>query len=549
MQVARGAPPRFEIASSRGVLTRALAEAAPSLAAARDLERQQRKCSTDRDVTAAARAMPNACAPCCGSKPKGVGDDESDDAGAPAPNSLRHVSATKTKRTAPKSLRNLVQYGAGDERDASDDSGAEKVEDDPRAQYETATTPAGKPKFDPNKFKKRVGDHLAAKRALEAERRPLLEETTARVGVEPEDEKSERRAKREERERRKEAKRAAKEDKQKQRARVLKARSTQRRCWWILMIVVLVVIVCAGIIFGDDVHFNYWRSNTDRVDARDDSTQTHAIDSNQMDERPTTTEDSTDVSRAGLSLADGPKSQDSFDDDGDDGDDSDEHARALDVDGDEYGVDFNDPSLRTMAPKAWRRRERDLEKVKRRARSSAKDDVQRFVEGAHRELGVRDEEKDAEEEYEDTLIERIESSPGVVIEKRRGGEDASRSGDKAAEVLAKSQASILSHGLIRDTKSSSRDLDRLSFGDDVAAGGTASPDSRAAAAGEAPTAGEASKTKRAADIKDDDSDPDFGLSAVFRPPNEPVVHERQPDDDGAFSAALPRRVPRRALAA
>ena len=72
---------------------------------------------------------------------------------------------------------------------------------------------------------------------------------------------------------------------------------------------------------------------------------------------------------------------------------------------------------------------------------------------------------------------------------------------------------------------------------------------RAAAAGEAPTAGEASKTKRAADIKDDDSDPDFGLSAVFRPPNEPVVHERQPDDDGAFSAALPRRVPRRALAA
>ena len=537
----------------RDVLTRALAEAAPSLAAARDRERHERKCTTDRDANAAARAMPSACSPCCASG-EGVGDDDSADARAPAPNSLTQVATKKKKRAAPTSLANLARYGAGGDGGASDDSVVEKVEDDPRAQYETATTPAGKPKFDPNKFKKRVGDHLAAKRALEAERRPLLEETTRRDGVEPEDEeKSERRAKREERERRKEAKRSAKEDKQKQRARVLEARSTQRRCWWILMIVVLVVIVCAGVIFGDDVHFNYWRSNADRVDARDDSTQARAVDSKQADAHSTTTEDSTDVSRAGLSLPAGPKSQNSFDDDGDDGDDGDEHARVLDADGDEYSVDFNDPSLRTIAPKAWRRRERDLEKIKRRARSSAKEDVRRFVDGAHRELGVRDEEKDAEEEYEDNLIERIESSPGVVIEKRRGREDASRSGDEAAEVLAKSQASILSRGLIRDTKSSSRDLDRLSFGDDVDAGGTESPDSRAAAAGEAPTAGEASKTKRADDIEDelndDDSDPDWGLSAVFRPPNEPVVHERQPDDDGAFSAALARRAPRRALAA
>jgi len=167
------------------------------------------------------------------------------------------------------------------------------------------------------------------------------------------------------------------------------------------MIVVLVVIVCAGVIFGDDVHFNYWRSNADRVDARDDSTQARAVDSKQADAYSTTTEDSTDVSRAGLSLPAGPKSQNSFDDDGDDGDDGDEHARVLDADGEEYSVDFNDPSLRTIAPKAWRRRERDLEKIKRRARSSAKEDVRRFVDGAHRELGVRDEEKDAEEEYED----------------------------------------------------------------------------------------------------------------------------------------------------
>ena len=217
--------------------------------------------------------MPSACSPCCASG-EGVGDDESADAGAPAPNSLRPGRGDEDETRRADVAREIwLGTARGANGGASDDSGAEKVEDDPRAQYETATTPAGKPKFDPNKFKKRVGDHLAAKRALEAERRPLLEETTARVGVEPEDEKSERRAKREERERRKEAKRAAKEDKQKQRARVLEARSTQRRCWWILMIVVLVVIVCAGVIFGDDVHFNYWRSNADRVDARDDSTQ------------------------------------------------------------------------------------------------------------------------------------------------------------------------------------------------------------------------------------------------------------------------------------
>lgn len=36
------------------------------------------------------------------------------------------------------------------------------------------------------------------------------------------------------------------------------------------MIVVFVVIVCAGIIFGDDVYFNYWRLNVDCVDVCDD---------------------------------------------------------------------------------------------------------------------------------------------------------------------------------------------------------------------------------------------------------------------------------------
>lgn len=48
-----------------------------------------------------------------------------------------------------------------------------------------------------------------------------------------------------------------------------------------------------------------------------------------------------------------------------------------------------------------------------------------------------DEEKDVEEEYEDIFIECIELLLGVVIEKRRGGEDASRSGDKVVEVLVK----------------------------------------------------------------------------------------------------------------
>ena len=498
--------------------------------------------------------MTRARAACCASPPKGVGDDATDAARATPPTSLRSVSTKKKKHTGPTSLRTLARYGStkgADARDDADEEGARvEVADDPRAQYETAPTPTPvKPKFDPNKFKKRVGDHLAAKHALEAERRPLLEAAAKPADDAPE-ETSERRAKREAREQRKEAKRLAKEDKRKHREHVREARTAQKRCWWMLVFVVFAVIVCAGVVFGDGLHFNYWTSNDDRVDARDRTTRTPASEPRSTNAYSTLAE----ASKTGIPRTVWSKFGDDDDVD-DDVDEEDARDRALDADGDAYDVDFNDPSLRTIAPKAWRKRERKLEKVKRAARSSAKDDVRRFVDGAHRELGVRDEVKDAEEEYEDGLIQRIESSPGVVVEKRRAAADATRAGDETAEVLAKSQASILSHGLVRDTKSSSRDLDALSFGDGVDAGENESTDSRAAAAGVAETGGDArasgkvSKKKRADVIEDarddDDDDPDWGLSAMFRPPNEPAVHERQPDDDGSFPA---RRAPRRALA-
>ena len=81
---------------------------------------------------------------------------------------------------------------------------------------------------------------------------------------------------------------------------------------------------------------------------------------------------------------------------------------AMNEEDDEYEIDFNDPSLRTIAPKAWRRRERDLAKIREKARTSAKEDVRKFVSGAHETLGVRGK---SEDEYDDAIIERVEASP------------------------------------------------------------------------------------------------------------------------------------------
>ena len=228
-----------------------------------------------------------------------------------------------------------------------------------------------------------------------------------------------------------------------------------------------------------------------------------------------------DESRDGSPLSTGPSAA-TFGDDMDDA--SDNSNAAVNEEDDEYEIDFNDPSLRTIAPKAWRRRERDLAKIREKARTSAKEDVRKFVSGAHETLGVRGK---SEDEYDDALIERVEASPGVVVEKRVRQPATSGKGkprDDAVGVLAKSQASTLSNSLISDTSDSSKHLKRLSrrvHEDAEDGGGDAS----------GPKTSMEKNEKREDEGNESERDDD-----LFQLPTEPVVHERQPD-----SLARPRR--------
>ena len=229
-----------------------------------------------------------------------------------------------------------------------------------------------------------------------------------------------------------------------------------------------------------------------------------------------------DESRDGSQLSTGPSAA-TF---GDDMDDASANSNAaVNEEDDEYEIDFNDPSLRTIAPKAWRRRERDLAKIREKARTSAKEDVRKFVSGAHETLGVRGKSK--EDEYDDALIERVEASPGVVVEKRARQPATSGKGkprDDAVGVLAKSQASTLSNSLISDTSDSSKHLKRLSrrVHEDAEDGG-----------------GDASEPKTIMEKnekREDEGNESERDDDLFQLPTEPVVHERQPD-----SLARPRR--------
>ena len=485
------------------------------------------------------------------------------------------------------------------------------IEDDPKTQYAAARTSTldetreeGKKRFDPNKFKRRIGDHLAAKKALEeAERAPLLEtrEDVEGGGGDGGRDGSKRRGK----------------DKKKRRestkdvdgmSPAARLRQAQRRCWCILLVLLLALILVLGVLLSGEIHFSYgewWRSKErPKPETTSDSSaastthqypETHArrspdaywdddaknrrsssrvvpvilpSDDESTSDRSknkssswmkassdisheyhdapfdsddfhmTASRDAADESRDRSQLSAGPSAA-TFGDDMDDDYDGVNATPAVNKEEDEYEIDFNDPSLRTIAPKAWRRRERDLAKIREKARTSAKEDVKKFVTGAHRTLGVR--EKSKEDEYDDALIERVEASPSVVVKKRTrppATSSKAKPRDDAVSVLAKSQASTLSNSLISDTSDSSKHLKRLSrrvYEDAEDGGGAAEETNSDSKLREPKTIME--KIKKRED-KGNERERDDDL---FQLPTEPVVHERQPDS----LARIPRRALRR----
>lgn len=486
------------------------------------------------------------------------------------------------------------------------------IEDDPKTQYAAARTSTldetredGKKRFDPNKFKRRIGDHLAAKKALEeAERAPLLEmrEDVQGGGGDGERDGSKRRGK----------------DKKKRRestkdvdgmSPAARLRQAQRRCWCILLVLLLALILVLGVVLGGEIHFSYgewWRSKERRTpestsdssaasttrhaetrarrspdaywddDAKnsrssgrvvpvilpsdDESTsdrskkkssswmKTSSDISHEYHDAPFDSDnfhmkasrDVADESRDRSQLSAGPSAE-TFGDDMDDDDDGVNATPAVNEEDDEYEIDFNDPSLRTIAPKAWRRRERDLAKIREKARTSAKEDVKKFVTGAYQTLGVR--EKSKEDEYDDALIERVEASPSVVVEKRTQPPATSgkaKPRDDAVSVLAKSQASILSNSLISDTSDSSKHLKRLSrrVYEDAEDGGGAAEREETNSDPKLREPKTIMEKIEKREVKGNERERDDDL---FQLPTEPVVHERQPDS----LARIPRRALRR----
>ena len=485
------------------------------------------------------------------------------------------------------------------------------IEDDPETQYAARRAWAtlderggeGKKRFDPHRFKRRVGDHAAAKKALEgSERAPLLETRAEVRGGDGERERERETSKRRGKDKKKRRESNKDVDGMSPAARL---RQAQRRCWCILLALLLALILALGALLGGEIDFSYgeWRSRwrSEKRDGRDSTPDAPAASTPQRAEThakrspdaywdddakrspdtywnddasgrssgrvvpvvvPSHDESTTDrskktqspwmktssdisreyhdapfdsenfhmkasrnagadESRDGSQLSTGPSAATFGDDMDDAGADSD---AAVNEEDDEYEIDFNDPSLRTIAPKAWRRRERDLAKIREKARTSAKEDVRKFVSGAHETLGVRGK---SEDEYDDALIERVEASPGVVVEKRVRQPATSGKGkprDDAFGGLAKSQASTLSNSLISDTSDSSKHLKRLSrrvHEDAEDGGGDAS----------GPKTSMEKNQKREDEGNESERDDD-----LFQLPTEPVVHERQPD-----SLARPRR--------
>ena len=472
------------------------------------------------------------CACCRG--PEGVDAANGARSGSGAMN-----ASQRTMKTSASSLTTLLGHRSPTFRD-----GTETPVDDPETHYGSASAkrePEEKKKFDPTIFKKRVGDHLAAMKALEDKER---EKEGKRPVVETEEDVAER-EKREARDNRRLERIKHKEE---VRTRAAELRSAQRRCWGILVLVVLALIVGLGELFGRSPSFG------ERLRGASPATTPSSAVAPVAEPSAAHPESVTLSSRDQSELESSSEWDGEYDRDEpgealskDFADDSDPGGEAKDVaETDEFDLDFNDPRMRTIAPKAWRRRQRELDRIKQDARRSAKDDVERWVKGAHKVAGVG--ETESENEYDEKLIERVEVSPGVVVERR--AKDGK--GSDAAEVLRKSQASILSHGLIEDTANSARYLDALAKGVDDESGAKqgvpadlatdAKTEATTAVAGSTAAGSAAAGSATAGSERASAAEGAVDLSKLFSSREEPVVHERQPDPEATFSLA-----PRRAL--
>lgn len=401
--------------------------------------------------------MSGGCAACCAK-------DDANTQSSGSPSNLKDVRTRRTShdgershRVTPTSLASLAGFAPS--------PGAEQLRDDPATQYGSgvavrtsasdAADPGAKKKFDPNKFKRRIGDHLAAavieQQQRGEEERPLLAKAASKgsesrradadveLGVpvasrEGEEKLSKKETKRREIQLRRQEMRLA-----------------QRRCWKILMAVMFAVILVAAALFAggfsglhnsDENAREIQEYNASYVDRADENTGLSAA--------------STSYDPEDVRLKSTQASQEEFDSVGElEEEKPDESAYEYD-DAD----DFNDPNLRTMAPKVWRKRQKMLDKVKRNARKDAKREVRDFVKNAHDVLGVKEEVK--EQDYDDALIERIESSPGVTAEKRKTTKESPFEDDDGEDAaLVAAQASTLSNNLITDTIDSTRHLHRL----------------------------------------------------------------------------------------
>lgn len=441
------------------------------------------------------------------------------------------TASARTLPTPPSSLTTLLGHRSPTFRD-----GEETPVDDPETHYGSASTkrePEEKKKFDPNIFKKRVGDHLAAMKALEGkEKERELKQPPVAVTEEEAAEIEKRQTR--------DARRLERiKHKEEVRTRAAELRSAQRRCWGILVLVVLALVVGLGELFGRSPSFGERLRGISSEKTPSSVVAAVAEPSMALPE----------ISKR--SMRDQSELEDSSEWDGEY--DRDEPGEALstdfaaavgDADGDEkdvaetdrFDIDFNDPRMRTIAPKAWRRRQRELDRIKRDARQSAKDEAKRWVAGAHKVAGVG--ETDSENEYDEKLVERVEVSPGVVVERR--AKDGK--GTDAAEVLRKSQASILSHGLIEDTANSARYLDALAKGVNDEGGAMQGVPADAATDAKTEVSTAAAGSVKAGSEKASAVEGDVDLSKLFSSREEPVVHERQPDPEATFSLA-----PRRAL--
>ena len=376
---------------------------------------------------------------CCGATPS----DDAPRADAPPPTSALSSSRSmggslrsllSVKNIPVQSLRSLSMTadggaGAGEPRDED-----ASVEDDPATHYSHAKKPRDKAaamggmyvqpkhteKFDPQRFKKRVGDHLAAEAALiakaEEESAPLL--SGGDVGYAASDDARE--TKREMKRKKKEQKFIEKDGKKQLKYAVQRERDYQRQMWRALVTITLVVVVLAGIIFSGDMDFKFGvHSKNDR--AKDDDvvrTRSHGDDSMVVT--------MTEPARGAYSATE---------------------AR------DEEDVDILDPTSRTWSPKEWKRHDDEMRKIKHRARANAKADVLEFVKSAHSELGMDDDVDEYETNDADDDADGGRKSSHASAHVMDSDDDDD---DSVENILAASEASVLSHSLIVDAVNSTR---------------------------------------------------------------------------------------------